>query len=59
VPASVLADLPWSEVVQRARGTAVIWRMWRGDPSINAYVDGWVAPRLLDGIVTASTSSTP
>ena len=21
--------------------------MWRGDPSINAYVDGWVAPRLL------------
>jgi putative spermidine/putrescine transport system substrate-binding protein len=20
--------------------------MWRGDPSINAYVDGWVAPRL-------------
>ena len=33
-------------MVQRARGTAVIWRMWRGDPSINAYVDGWVAPRL-------------
>jgi putative spermidine/putrescine transport system substrate-binding protein len=20
--------------------------MWRGDPSVNAYVDGWVAPRL-------------
>lgn len=30
----------------RARGTTVTWRMWRGDPSINAYVDSWVAPRL-------------
>lgn len=32
----------------RARGTAVTWRMWRGDPSINAYVDHWVAPRLAE-----------
>ncbi len=23
------------------------WRMWRGDPSINDYVDRWAAPRLL------------
>ncbi len=38
--------LPWDSVVGRARGTEVVWRMWRGDPSINAYVDGWVAPRL-------------
>jgi putative spermidine/putrescine transport system substrate-binding protein len=22
--------------------------MWRGDPAINAYVDGWVAPRMRD-----------
>ena len=22
------------------------WRMWRGDPSINEFVDTWVAPRL-------------
>jgi putative spermidine/putrescine transport system substrate-binding protein len=29
-----------------ARGTTVTWRMWRGDPSINRYVDEWVAPRL-------------
>lgn len=41
-----LARLPWDSVVSRARGTEVVWRMWRGDPSVNAYVDGWVAPRL-------------
>jgi putative spermidine/putrescine transport system substrate-binding protein len=35
-------------VLARARGTSVVWRMWRGDPSINAYVDGWVAPRMRD-----------
>jgi putative spermidine/putrescine transport system substrate-binding protein len=40
------ADLVWEEVIEAARGTRVVWRMWRGDPSINAYVDGWVAPRL-------------
>lgn len=41
-----LEALPWDSVVARARGTTVLWRMWRGDPSINAYVDGWVAPAL-------------
>ena len=41
-----LAALPWATVVEQARGSRVVWRMWRGDPSINAYVDGWVAPRL-------------
>ena len=41
-----LRTRPWDSVVARARGTEVVWRMWRGDPSINAYVDGWVAPRL-------------
>lgn len=41
-----MAALPWDSVVARARGTTVLWRMWRGDPAINAYVDGWVAPRL-------------
>ncbi len=44
--AADLAALPWDSVEARARGTTVTWRMWRGDPSINAYVDGWVAPRL-------------
>ncbi len=46
VTAAELARLPWDSVVARARGTAVVWRMWRGDPSVNAYVDKWVAPRL-------------
>jgi putative spermidine/putrescine transport system substrate-binding protein len=41
-----LASLPWDSVVARARGETVTWRMWRGDPSINAYVDGWVAPEV-------------
>jgi len=44
--AAALAALPWDSVVERARGSEVVWRMWRGDPAINAYVDGWVAPRL-------------
>ena len=43
-----LAELPWDSVVARARGREVLWRMWRGDPSVNAYVDEWVAPRLRD-----------
>lgn len=41
-----LANAPWDSIVDAARGTKVTWRMWRGDPSINAYVDGWVAPRV-------------
>jgi len=41
-----LAGRSWDSVVARARGTTVLWRMWRGDASINAFVDGWVAPRL-------------
>src|SRR5215203_2768109 len=44
--AAAVAALPWDSVVARARGTTVTWLMWRGDPSINAYVDAWVAPRL-------------
>lgn len=46
VTAETAAGLPWDEVIERARGTTVTWRLWRGDPSINAYVDEWVAPRL-------------
>jgi len=45
---AALASLPWDSVVARARGTTVVWRMWRGDPSINGYVDGWLAPRLAE-----------
>jgi len=46
VSAATLAALPWDSVVARARGSTVIWRMWRGDPAVNAFVDQWVAPRL-------------
>jgi putative spermidine/putrescine transport system substrate-binding protein len=41
-----LAGAEWPEIEAAARGTRVVWRMWRGDPSVNAFVDGWVAPRL-------------
>ena len=44
--ATALAKVPWDSLVARARGTTVTWRMWRGDPSINRFVDGWVTPRL-------------
>lgn len=44
--ASQIAAQPWDSVLAQARGTTVLWRMWRGDPAINSYVDGWVAPRL-------------
>jgi putative spermidine/putrescine transport system substrate-binding protein len=43
-----LAALEWDSVVALARGSEVTWRMWRGDPSINRYVDEWVAPRARD-----------
>ncbi len=42
-----VAALPWDSVLVQARGTTVVWRMWRGDPSINAFIDEWVAPRLM------------
>ncbi len=44
--AAALAKMPWDSVVARARGSTVVWRMWRGDPAINTFVDQWVAPRL-------------
>lgn len=42
-----VATLPWDSVLVLARGSTVTWRMWRGDPSINAFIDEWVAPRLV------------
>ncbi|MEO7521425.1 MAG: ABC transporter substrate-binding protein [Gemmatimonas sp.] len=44
--AAEIAALPWDSTLARARGTTVVWRMWRGDPSINRYVDEWVTPRV-------------
>jgi len=38
---------PWPEIEREARGQTVTWVMWQGDPYINAYVQRFVAPRLL------------
>lgn len=40
------AGAGWGEIEEAARDTRVVWRMWRADPSVNSYVDGWVAPRV-------------
>ncbi len=44
--ATTMAALPWDSVLAHARGTKVLWRMWRGDPAVNAYIDMWVTPAL-------------
>jgi len=38
--------LTWSQVVERARGQTVDWYMYGGFASTNAYVNGYVAPRV-------------
>jgi len=43
LPWTALAqDLPWSEVVARARGETVNWNAWAGDDKTNAFI-AWVA----------------
>jgi putative spermidine/putrescine transport system substrate-binding protein len=44
-PSAGAAD-GWGDVVQRARGQTVDWFMWGGFPATNAYVNGYVAPRV-------------
>jgi ABC-type uncharacterized transport system YnjBCD substrate-binding protein len=46
--ASFVAAEPisWDDVLKRARGQTVDWFMWGGFPSTNAYVNGFVAPRV-------------
>ena len=39
--------LTWSQVMERARGQTVDWYMYGGFASTNAYVNGYVAPRVL------------
>jgi putative spermidine/putrescine transport system substrate-binding protein len=36
----------WEAILEQATESTVVWRMWRGDRAINAYVDGWVASRV-------------
>jgi putative spermidine/putrescine transport system substrate-binding protein len=45
LPAAGAAE-GWDDVVRRARGQTVDWFMWGGFPATNAYVNGWVAPRV-------------
>jgi putative spermidine/putrescine transport system substrate-binding protein len=45
--ASVQANaLTWPQILERAQGQTVDWFMWGGFPSTNAYVNGYVAPRV-------------
>src|SRR5262245_19498685 len=46
-PTDVLA-LPWDQIEQQARGETAHLRMWTGDPLINAYMNDFVARRLLE-----------
>ncbi len=39
-------DASWDDVTHAARGETVTFAMWQGDASINAYMNGWVAPEL-------------
>jgi putative spermidine/putrescine transport system substrate-binding protein len=36
----------WTAIIGTARGQTVDWFMWGGFPSTNAYVNGYVAPRV-------------
>ncbi len=36
----------WDNIVSKARGQTVDWFMWGGSPSVNAYVNGYVAGQL-------------
>lgn len=38
--------LDWPAVEQAARGRSLSFVMWTGDPAINAYIDGFLKPRL-------------
>ncbi len=45
-PGEEVLALGWPQIAERARGQTVAVGMWTGDPSINRYITGWVAPRL-------------
>ena len=43
---SPAAEKSWDQVLAEARGRTVDWFMWGGSPAVNAYVNGYVAPRV-------------
>lgn len=45
-PQLFAATPTWPEIEARAKGQTVDWFMWGGFPSTNAYVNGYVAPRV-------------
>ena len=46
VQGAQLADQSWEQITTAARGQTVDWFMWGGSPAVNAYVNGYLAPRL-------------
>lgn len=36
----------WDDIEKMAAGGTVTWWMWKGAPHINAWVEGWLAPRM-------------
>lgn len=42
----LLIEQDWNAIEAQARGQTVTWGMWQGDPYINKYVRGYVAPEL-------------
>jgi len=43
---AVAATMAWPDIEARAKGQTVDWFMWGGFPATNAYVNGYVAPRV-------------
>ncbi len=46
VPHLDLTTASWEQIAETARGTTVRMAMWDGDPSINAYMQGFVRERM-------------
>ncbi len=44
--AQSLLEEDWDSIVSKSKGQTVNLHMWGGDPSVNEYLDSWVAPRL-------------
>lgn len=44
--AACAQDQEWDAILEKAKGQTVDWFMWGGFPTANAYVNGWVAPRM-------------
>ena len=41
-----LTSQTWEQIEKEASGKTVNWMMWTGDPSINAYVNNFVVPKI-------------